>query len=310
MEALTQIDNQLVQSKIYTVRHTQVMLDRDLAELYGVETRRLNEQVKRNQNRFPASFMFQMTKEELQNWVSQNATSNREVMGLRKQPLVFTEQGVAMLSAVLKSETAVQVSIQIIGAFVQMKRFVNANTYLLERMQHLEFAHQQLANSTTQNFEQVFAALEAKTLTQEQGIFFNGQIFDAYVFLTDLIKSAKESIIVIDNYLDESALLMLTKRKDTVAVELFGKNKNQQFVLDLQKHNQQYPSIRYYPFDDAHDRFIIIDNQDVYHLGASLKDLGKKWFAFSKMQKETLRIMERLEESRNKANSFDRLEQK
>jgi hypothetical protein len=298
MENLTPIDHQLVQSKIYTIRNTQVMLDRDLAELYGVETRRLNEQVKRNMTRFPESFMFQMTKQELQNWLSQNATSNREVMGLRKQPLVFSEQGVAMLSAVLKSETAVQVSIQIIEAFVQMKRFVNANAYLLERVQQLEFAHQQLANTTEKNFEQVFAALESKTITKEQGIFFNGQIFDAYVFVTDLIKSAKQSIILIDNYLDESVLLMLTKRQSNVTVELYGKNTNQQFALDLQKHNQQYPSIEYYPFADAHDRFIIIDNQDIYHLGASLKDLGKKWFAFSKMQKETLRIMEKLDQVR------------
>jgi hypothetical protein len=240
-----------------------------------------------------------MTKQELQNWISQNATSNREVMGLRKQPLVFTEQGVAMLSAVLKSETAVQVSIQIIEAFVQMKRFVSANAYLLERMQHLEFAQQQLANTTAQNFEQVFAALESKSITKEQGIFFNGQIFDAYVFVADLIKSAKHSIIVIDNYLDESVLLMLTKRQADVKVELYGKNTNQQFTLDLQKHNQQYPSIEYYPFVDAHDRFIIIDNQDIYHLGASLKDLGKKWFAFSKMQKETLSIIEKLDEVRS-----------
>lgn len=274
MESLTQIDNQFVQSKIYTVRNTQVMLDRDLAELYCVETRRLNEQVKRNITRFPESFMFQMTKAELQDWVSQNATSNREVMGLRKQPLVFTEQGVAMLSAVLKSETAVQVSIQIIEAFVQTKRFVNANTYLLERMQQLEFAHHQLEHTTTQNFEKVFAALEAKTPTQEQGIFFNGQIFDAYVFVTDLIKSAKKSIILIDNYLDESVLVMLTKRQANVTVELFGKNMSQQFALDLQKHNQQYPAIEYCPFAEAHDRFIIIDNQDIYHLGASLKDLA------------------------------------
>ncbi|MBE0469891.1 MAG: ORF6N domain-containing protein [Methyloprofundus sp.] len=301
MESLTHINNQLVLSKIYTVRNTQVMLDRDLAELYGVETRRLNEQVKRNTARFPESFMFQMSKTELQNWVSQNATSNREVMGLRKQPLVFTEQGVAMLSAVLKSETAVQVSIQIIEAFVQMKRFVNANAYLLERMQHLEFAHQQLASTTAQNFEQVFAALEAKAPTHEQGIFFNGQVFDAYLFITDLIKSAKQSITIIDNYLDETLLLMLTKRQANVKAELFGKNNTPQFTLDLQKHNQQYPQILYYPFFDAHDRFILIDNQAVYHLGASLKDLGKKWFAFSTMQKETLRIMEKLEEARNKS---------
>lgn len=300
MENLAPIDHQLVQSKIHTIRNTQVMLDRDLAQLYGVETRRLNEQVKRNITRFPESFMFQMTKQELQNWVSQNATSNREVMGLRKQPLVFTEQGVAMLSAVLKSETAVQVSIQIIEAFVQMKRFVNANAYLLERVKQLEFGHQQLANTTEKNFEQVFAALESKTITKEQGIFFNGQIFDAYVFVTDLIKSAKQNIIVIDNYLDESVLLMLTRRQPNVKAELYGKNTNQQFALDLQKHNQQYPNIEYYPFSDAHDRFIIIDNQDIYHLGASLKDLGKKWFAFSKMQKETLSIIEKLEAVRAK----------
>ena len=223
MENLTPIDHQLVQSKIYTVRNTQIMLDRDLAELYGVETKRLNEQVKRNISRFPESFRFQLTKDEFENWKSQIATSNSEKMGLRRAPYAFTEQGVAMLSAVLNSTTAIEVSIRIIEAFVYMKRFVNANAYLFERMHHLEFAHQQLSKTTVQNFEQVFAALEAKAPTQEQGIFFNGQIFDAYVFVTDLIKSAKQSIIVIDNYLDESVLLMLTKRQSNVTVELYGK---------------------------------------------------------------------------------------
>lgn len=301
MESLTKIDNQLVQSKIYTVRNTQVMLDRDLAELYGVETKRLNEQVKRNIARFPESFRFQLTKDEFENWKSQIATSNSEKMGLRRAPYAFTEQGVAMLSAVLNSTTAIEVSIRIIEAFVHMKRFVNANAYLLERMHHLESAHQQLAKTTAQNFEQVFAALEAKAPTNEQGIFFNGQVFDAYVFVADLIKSAKQSIIIIDNYLDESVLLTLTKRQANVKAELFGKNNTPQFTLDLQKHDQQYPPVVYYPFYDAHDRFIIIDNQDIYHLGASLKDLGKKWFAFSKMEKETLRIMEKLEEARTQS---------
>ena len=202
-----------------------------------------------------------------------------------------------MLSTVLKSETAINTSIRIMDAFVAMRQFISQHALVFDRMDAIE--RKQLKTDT--KIDQILDALEAKTEKPEQGIFFNGQIFDAYVFVADLIKSAKQSITITDNYLDESVLLMLTKRQANVKAELFGKNNTPQFTLDLQKHNLQYLPVVYYPFADAHDRFIIIDNQDIYHLGASLKDLGKKWFAFSKMEKETLRIMEKLEEARNQS---------
>lgn len=296
MENLTPTDHQLVQSKIYTVRNTQVMLDRDLAELYGVQTKALNQAVKRNSLRFPERYCFQLTQQELENLKSQIVTSSGHG-GRRTLPYAFTEQGVSMLSTVLKSETAINTSIRIMDAFVAMRQFMSQHALVFERMDAIE--RKQLKTDT--KIDQILDALEAKNEKSEQGIFFNGQIFDAYVFVTDLIKSANHSIIVIDNYLDESVLLMLTKRHPNVKAELYGKNTNQRFSLDLQKHNQQYPPVVYYPFADAHDRFIIIDNQAIYHLGASLKDLGKKWFAFSKMEKETLRIMEKLEEARNQS---------
>ncbi|SFR49189.1 ORF6N domain-containing protein [Thiomicrospira sp. ALE5] len=296
MESLTKIDNQLVQSKIYTVRNTQVMLDHDLAQLYGVQTKALNQAVKRNSLRFPERYCFQLTQQEFENLKSQIVTTSGHG-GRRTLPYAFTEQGVSMLSTVLKSETAINTSIRIMDAFVAMRQFISQHALVFERMDAIE--RKQL--KTDSKIDQILDALEAKTEKPEQGIFFNGQIFDAYVFVADLIKSAKQSIIIIDNYLDESVLLMLTKRQANVKAELFGKNNTPQFTLDLQKHNQQYPPVIYYPFYDAHDRFIIIDNQDIYHLGASLKELGKKWFAFSKMEKETLRIMEKLEEARSQS---------
>ncbi|MBD3727712.1 MAG: ORF6N domain-containing protein [Moraxella osloensis] len=297
MTLLETLDENTIKSKIYTLRNVQVMLDRDLAELYGVETKRLNEQVKRNIARFPESFRFQLTKDEFENWKSQIATSNSDKMGLRRAPYAFTEQGVAMLSAVLNSTTAIEVSIKIIEAFVEMKRFINANQSLLERMVSLEFAHHHLESKTNQNFEKIFAAIEANQLPKQQGIFFEGQIFDAYVLVSDLIKQAKDRINLIDNYIDESVLLILAKRNKNVKAEIFTKTLSPNFLLDIKKHNQQYPAIQAYEFTQAHDRFLIID-QEVYHLGASLKDLGRKWFAFSKMHIQTIAMLEKLEAAR------------
>lgn len=294
---LETLDENAIKSKIYTLRNVQVMLDRDLAELYGVETKRLNEQVKRNIARFPESFRFQLTKDEFENWKSQIATSNSDKMGLRRAPYAFTEQGVAMLSAVLNSTTAIEVSIKIIEAFVEMKRFINANQSLLERMVSLEFAHHHLETKTHQNFEKIFAAIEANQLPKQQGIFFEGQIFDAYVLVSDLIKQAKDRIILIDNYIDESVLMILVKRNAQVKAEIFTKTLSPSLMLDIKKHNQQYLAIQAYEFTQAHDRFLIID-KEIYHLGASLKDLGKKWFAFSKMHIQTITMLEKPEAAR------------
>jgi len=288
-ESIT-IDNINIQDKIYTIRDMQVMLDRDLAELYGVETRRLNEQVKRNIERFSKEFIFQLTKNELDNWKSQFATSNKEFIGLRKMPYVFTEQGVSMLSAVIKSKVAIETSIMIINSFVQMRKFISNNALIFDKFEQIG----QKILKHDEKFDKIFKAIESKDIKPKQGIFFDGQIFDAYIFINDIIKSAKKSIILIDNYIDESTLTILSKRDKNCKATIYTKNITKQIRLDIEKHNKQYPKIDIKKFDLSHDRFLIIDDNEVYHIGASLKDLGKKWFAFSKMDIESFEIMERL----------------
>lgn len=292
-----------IREKILIIRGQYVILDNDLAVFYGVETRRLNEQVKRNKERFPTEFMFQLTKEEYNSLMSQIAIPNN--ISLRSQnatlekgrgkhrkylPYVFTEQGVAMLSAVLKSETAVKMSIQIIKAFVAMRRFLVNNAGVFQRLDKLELKQIE----TDKKFEQVFNALQNKDLEPKQGIFFDGQIFDAYRFVSGLIRKADKSIILIDNYIDESVLDLFTKKKKFVEIIILTKNISQALKLDVKKFNAQYPKISIKEFNKAHDRFIIIDDKEVYHFGASLKDLGKKWFAFQKLDKSALSLMEYL----------------
>ena len=283
-------DSTSIQRKIYTIRDIQVMLDRDLAAFYGVETKVLNQAVKRNLERFPKEFMFQLTKDELENWKSQIVTSNREKMGLRKLPYVFTEQGVAMLAGVLKSDTAVKMSIQIISAFVAMRRFLVTNAGIFQRLDNLEYKQ----IKTDQKLEKVLDAMQSKELEPKQGIFFNGQIFDAYKFVSGLIRKAEKSIVLIDNFIDETVLTLFSKRKKKVAVTIFTKEISKPLALDIEKYNAQYPLVDVKVFKDSHDRFMIIDNEDVYHFGASLKDLGKKWFAFSKFDKKALQILQKL----------------
>jgi hypothetical protein len=288
------INDQTIQDKIYTLRDVQVMIDRDLAALYGVETRRLNEQVKRNIERFPREFMFQMTALELETWKSQIATSNKEIMGLRKLPYVFTEQGVSMLSSVLKSDTAIQTSIKIINTFVNMRKFLQNNANIFQRLYTIEANQFRYKLESDEKFNKIFDAIENKSIKPNQGIFYDGQIFDAYVFVSDIIKNAKNSIILIDNYVDESVLTLLSKRDSKISATVYTKTLTKQLSLDLQRHNAQYPIIEIKEFDLSHDRFLIIDDHEVYHIGASLKDLGKKWFGFSKMDEKSLGILERL----------------
>lgn len=281
-----------IQSSIHTIRGVQVMLDSDLAEFYGVEVKRLNEQVKRNIERFPEEFMFQLSADEYNLLRSQNATIESK-RGQHKKylPYAFTEQGVAMLSAVLRSETAVKISVQIIKAFVTMRRFIAANALIFQRLDTLEI--KQL--TTDKKIDHVLNAIESKEIQLKQGIFFDGQIFDAYKFVADLIRTAQKSIILIDNYIDESVLTILTKRGKNVTVILLTKSISNQMALDVKKYNEQYPAIEIKEFKNSHDRFIIIDNTTVYHFGASLKDLGKKWFAFSKMDIGAIEMLSRLE---------------
>jgi hypothetical protein len=205
-------------------------------------------------------------------------------------PYAFTEQGVAMLSAVLRSDAAVQTSIGIMNAFVRQRQFLLHSADLFRKLDHIE--QRQIAGElkTDERFEQVFKALEDKTIKPKQGIFFDGQVFDAYAFVCDLIRSASHRIILIDNYLDESVLVLLAKRKNGVSVHLLTKTISRQLVQDIAKFNAQYPTIEVKEFKLAHDRFLIIDD-DIYHIGASLKDLGKKWFAFSKMQMQAMEML-------------------
>ena len=282
-----------IQSRIYTIRGLQVMIDNDLADIYGVEVKRLNEQVKRNTERFPTEFCFQLSEEERQNLKSQFATSRWG--GRRTKPYAFTEQGVAMLSGVLKSETAVRTSIQIINAFVAMRRFIATNAQVFQRLGAVERKQIEYKEETDQKFEQIFNAIEERSIKPKQGIFFDGQIFDAYRFVSDLFRTAKKSIIIIDNYIDDTVLTHLTKRHDTVSVTILTKTISKQLALDVKKFNEQYPTIEIKEFDNSHDRFLIIDDKTVYHFGASLKDLGKKWFAFSKMDIGAAEMLTRLE---------------
>ncbi|AGX88490.1 ORF6N domain-containing protein [Candidatus Symbiobacter mobilis] len=276
-----------IQRHIYTIRGIQVMFDEELAKLYGVETKRLNEQVKRNIERFPAEFMFQPSEAELENLRSQFATSSWG--GRRHSPYVFTEQGIAMLSAVLRSETAVKVSVQIMNAFVAMRRFLLSNAQVFQRLDSLELWQAQ----TDQKVERLLNAIEDQSVIPKQGIFYDGQVFDAYAFVADLIRAAGRRIILIDNYVDESVLLLLAKRKAGVSVQLLTRTISRELSQDIDKFNAQYPPIEAREFTLAHDRFLIIDD-DIYHIGASLKDLGKKWFAFSRMEMGVMEMLGRV----------------
>jgi hypothetical protein len=281
-----------IEKKIFTIRSLPVMVDRDLAELYGVETKVLNQAVKRNAARFPESFMFQLNHTEFKDWKSQIVTSNKELMGLRKLPNVFTEQGVSMLSAVLKSDTAIQTSIDIINSFVKIRTFFSQNAGIFQRLERLEERQQ----STDQKLDAVLNAIEDRSIKPKQGIFVEGQVFDAYLFVSDLIKSADSSIILIDNYVDESILTLLSKRELGCSATIYTKTTSKQLELDLKKYNEQYAPIEIKILKEAHDRFLIIDEVDLYHIGASLKDLGKKWFSFSQFHKDAIVLLEKLEE--------------
>lgn len=293
MHTIIPVESQSIQNKIYTIRDTQVMLDEDLAVLYGVEAKRLNEQVKRNIERFPEKFRFQLTENEYENLRSQFATLSFEKgWGKHRKylPYVFTEQGVSMLSAVLKSQTAIEVSIKIIDTFVEMRKFISLNANIFQRFERVE----QRLSLHDEQFNKIFEAIENNEVQQKQHIFYDGQIFDAYLFVSDIIKSAKTSIKLLDNYIDESTLVLFTKRDIKVTMKIYTKTLSKQLQLDLQKHNAQYPKIEIETFDLSHDRFLIIDDMDVYHFGASLKDLGKKWFAVSKMDIDSFELIGKL----------------
>ncbi|EKE05052.1 MAG: hypothetical protein ACD_19C00426G0074 [uncultured bacterium] len=288
-----------IRSHIYSVRGVQIMLDEDLAILYQIKTMVLNQSVKRNIDRFPQKFYFQLTKNEYNNLRSQNVTINlisqsvisKKHGGRRKLPFAFTEQGVAMLSGVLKSHVAVRISIQIMSEFISMRKFIQANSQLFARIDNIEQKQILDKNEIDNKFNQVFDALANNKDIPKQNLFFDGQTFDAYVFTSKLIRSAKREIILIDNFVDETVLMLLSKCKAGVIITIYSKNINSNLSLDLKKHNSQYPSIEIKELNFSHDRFLIIDNKSIYHFGASIKDLGKKWCAVSKLEIDTIKML-------------------
>jgi len=281
-----QLQNELpVEQKIQTIRTQQVMIDRDLAELYNVGTKVLNQAVKRNLDRFPERFRFQLTKEETTELVT-NCDRFESSKHSTTQPFAFTEQGVAMLATVLHSDTAVQMSIRIMDAFVAMRHFLVSNAQVFQRLETIEYHQlemQQHQQEADKRIDEVFKCLDEGSVQPKQGVFYDGQIFDAYVFVSDLIKKAKKEITLIDNYVDETVLTMLDKRNNSVSAIIYTQQINHQLQLDINRHNAQYPPIKANIFKRAHDRFLIIDDE-VYHIGASIKDLGKKWFGFTLMR--------------------------
>ena len=285
---ITNRSPQSIERVIYTFRGVQVMLDRDLAKMYNVETKVLNQAVKRNSGRFPERFMFQLSKEEFNNWKSQIVTSNMmsqsEIesfkMAVRRAPYAFTEQGVAQLSAVLKSDTAIEVSIRIMDAFVAMRRFISTNAEMFQRIERLE-SHQ---TSTDEKVEHIMKRMDelAPAITPEQ-IFATGCVWDAWDYVSQLVRSAKQRIVLIDNFVDERVLTLLTKRAAGVSATIHSRY-TQQFKLDLEKHNEQYEPIEFIQIPHkSHDRFLFIDD-DVYLLGTSIKDMGTSLCAITRLE--------------------------
>lgn len=287
MNDITTIDKENISSKIYTIRGLQVMLDNDLAELYQVETKRINEAVKNNPDKFQEDFFFQLTDNEFD--ILRSKISTAKYSKTRINPKVFTEQGIYMLATILKSKIASQITTSIIRTFANMRKFILSDTSMFQRFERIE----QRLYIHDDNFNKIFEAIEAKEIKSKQGIFYDGQIYDAYVFASDLIKSAKENIVLIDNYIDDTVFTLFSKNQNIKAT-IYTNIISKELKLDLQKYNSQYKNIELREFKNAHDRFMIIDNKEVYHIGASLKDLGKKWFAFSKFEMSALNILKRL----------------
>ncbi|WP_026624752.1 ORF6N domain-containing protein [Eggerthia catenaformis] len=282
---LTIVDNKEIQNMIYTFRGRQVMIDRDLAYLYNVETKVLNQAVKRNLNRFPEHFRFQLTEEEYENLRSQIVTSSEDNThgGRRYMPYVFTEQGIAMLSTVLKSDVAVEVSIKIMNSFVEMRNFLLSNREMFARLDRVELKQLE----TDRKLEEVFNYIAANTEVK-QNVFFDGQIYDAFSFIIGLIQKAKKEIILIDNYVDINTLNILCKKNKGINVVIATAGKGSLSTKDITKFNAQYPKLLVKTTTDFHDRFLIIDKAEVYHIGASIKDAGKKSFGITKIEDKDL----------------------
>ena len=286
-----EISDEEIKSLIYTIRGKQVMIDSDVAMLYHYTTKNINKAVKRNIERFPEEFCFQLTEDELQFLRFQIGTSKTKENitrgGRRYLPYVFTEQGIAMLAGVLKNEIAVKVSINIIKSFIEMRKFINENGQIFERLTNVEYK----LLEHNKKFDEIFNKLQQEE-NIKQRIFFDGQIYDAYSLIIDIIKKANNKLLIIDNYVDDSILKMLTKKKSNVEVVILTSNNSNIQKIDIQKFNKEYPVLKVARTDKFHDRFIVIDNKEMYHLGASIKDLGKKCFGINKI--EDMEIIEKI----------------
>ena len=288
-----------IKNLIYVIRGRQVMLDSDLAELYQVETKVFNQAVKRNMERFPKEFCFQLTREEYNSLRSQIVTSKGKG-GRRYLPYVFTEQGIAMLSAVLRSDVAIQVSIRIMNTFVEMRRFMANNSLVLNRINELEVKQLSYQKDTDEKFDKVFQYIsEHEEVSQK--IFFEGQIYDAFSLLTELVSKAEKEITLIDNYVDVGTLNILAKKQENVKVQIYTVKRTRLSPTDINNFNQQYPILGVDYTEEFHDRFLIIDGILAYHVGASLKDAGKKCFAINKIEDRSniIDILNRIKKTDN-----------
>ncbi len=282
-----------IENLIHYVRGQQVMIDSDLAMLYNVETKRLNESVKRNSKRFPESFCFQLTEEEYIELRSQFATSKTEIEptstkgGRRYLPYVFTEAGIAMLSAVLRSDEAIHVSVNIMNTFVKMRRFLAENALMFDKIQSLELKQLEYQKESNEKFNQIFAYISEHEEV-EQKIFFDGQIYDAFSLLVSLVGKAEKSIVLIDNYVDVDTLNILSKKKAGVGVTIYTVRRTRLASQDIANFNSQYPTLTINYTGVFHDRFLIIDETTAYHIGASVKDAGKKCFGITRIEDERI----------------------
>ena len=287
-----------IENLIHIVRGQQVMLDSDLARLYGVETKYLKRAVKANIKRFPPDFMFELNHSEFDSLRCKNCTSNEKSQrgGTRYMPFAFTEQGVAMLSGVLKSDIAIEVNIRIMRAFIAIRSFLFSNAHMFQRLETVE--HHQLLmqdhlSEHDRKFDEILTRLEDKVVEPIEGFFFDGQIFDAYTLISDLVRKASDRIILIDNFVDDRVLKTLDKRQDGVTALIYTNPKKSQIDLDIKKHNAQYPEIKLRHCSNVHDRFLIVDDT-VYFIGGSIKDLGKKIVAFSQMYQSPEDILSKI----------------
>lgn len=271
-----------IKQKIYTIKGKQVMVDSDLAELYHCKngTKTINQAVKRNIERFPERFMFQLTEEENFNmWSQFGTTLEKNKQKYRKKenlPFVFTEQGVAMLATIIKTDVAVEISIKIMDAFVEMKHFLYNNSQIFERLINVEYK----LLDHDKKFDELFNQFQNREIV-EQKVFFDGQIYDAFCMIIDIIKKAENEVILIDNYVDINTLNILAKKNESVKVEIYTKKETVLTTKDINKFNKQYPRLEVKYTDKFHDRFLILDRKYIYHIGASLKDLGKKCFGIT-----------------------------